>query len=68
MPIDARLHTAVAAALESASAEALSRPANPPSIDGTFGGMVDFLAMHETYHIGQLSYACRWLGLDRVFG
>jgi hypothetical protein len=55
-------------ALESATAETLARPNNPPSIDGTFAGMIDFLAVHETYHIGQLSYACRWLGLDRVFG
>lgn len=58
----------VAAALESASPDALAQPANPPSLDGTFAGMVDFLAVHETYHVGQISYACRWLGLDRVFG
>ncbi len=59
---------AVAAALESATAEVLARPANPPSLDGTLAGLIDFLAAHEAYHVGQLSYACRWLGLDRVFG
>ncbi|MGB6974914.1 MAG: DinB family protein [Terracidiphilus sp.] len=59
---------ALAAALESATDELLSRPNNPPSLDETFAGMVSFLAVHETYHVGQMSYACRWLGLDRVFG
>lgn len=59
---------AITAALESATAEALAEPADPPSLDRTFAGMVDFLAAHEAYHVGQLSYACRALGLDRVFG
>ena len=30
-----------------------------PSFDGTVGGMVGFLSMHESYHVGQLVYVRR---------
>jgi len=33
-----------------------------PSSDGKESGIVDFLAIHETYHIGQASYLRGWLG------
>jgi len=57
-------------ALEAAPAEAMAAPAPPPSpsFDGTIGGMVSFLAMHETYHVGQVVYLRRLLGHDRVVG
>ncbi|MBV8207986.1 MAG: hypothetical protein JO041_14455 [Acidobacteria bacterium] len=31
-------------------------PPNPPSLDGSIGGVADFLAFHEAYHMGQLMY------------
>ncbi len=42
-------------------------PAKPvqqpsPSFDGTVGGMIGFLAMHESYHVGQVVYARSLLG------
>ena len=57
-------------ALEAAPADAMATPAPPPSpsFDGTVGGMVSFLAMHETYHVGQIVYLRRFLGHDRVVG
>lgn len=57
-------------ALEAAPAEAMAAAAPPPSpsFDGTVGGMVSFLAMHETYHVGQAVYVRRLLGHDRVVG
>jgi uncharacterized damage-inducible protein DinB len=58
------------AALEDASPEAMAAPAAQPSpsFDGTIGGMVSFLAMHETYHVGQAVYVRRLLGHERAIG
>ncbi len=33
-----------------------------PSFDGTVGGMIGFMAMHESYHVGQVAYARSILG------
>jgi uncharacterized damage-inducible protein DinB len=58
-------------ALESASVDALSAPPPaqaPPSLDGTVGGIVGFLAYHETYHVGQAAYLSRWLGHAPIMG
>jgi uncharacterized damage-inducible protein DinB len=57
-------------ALEAASTAAMAAPAPEPSpsFDGTVGGMVSFLAMHETYHVGQVVYVRRMLGRDKVAG
>ena len=46
------------AALEAAPETALAQPAQQPSpsFDGTIGGMIGFLAMHESYHVGQVVY------------
>jgi uncharacterized damage-inducible protein DinB len=46
------------AAMESASAELLATPSvqGPPSADGKLSGVVNFMAYHETYHVGQLAY------------
>jgi uncharacterized damage-inducible protein DinB len=62
---------ALSAALESATAEMLSAPPPekaPPSIDGTVGGIVGFMAYHETYHFGQAAYISRWLSKPPVMG
>jgi uncharacterized damage-inducible protein DinB len=57
-------------ALEAAPAATLAAaaPQPSPSFDGTIGGMVSFLAMHETYHVGQVVYLRRLLGHERVAG
>lgn len=62
---------ALSSALEAASPELLSAPAPekaPPSIDGTVGGVVCFMAYHDTYHFGQAAYICRWLGGAQLMG
>ncbi len=52
-------------ALENAPEEMLTKPATPPSpptTDGTMGGVIRFLAWHETYHVGQISIVACMLG------
>jgi uncharacterized damage-inducible protein DinB len=58
------------AAMESVSEEALATPSTqgPPSADGKVSGVVNFLAFHETYHVGQASYLRSWLGHAGVMG
>jgi uncharacterized damage-inducible protein DinB len=60
----------LAAALENASDEAMAQPATkgPPSLDGKESGIVSFLAIHETYHLGQASYLRGWLGHKGLMG
>jgi len=62
--------TALKAAMEAASAETLAVPGPQgiPSIDGTLGGTVFFLAFHETGHVGQVMYLRTWLGKPGVMG
>lgn len=64
------LCTSFPAALEAAPEAVLAKPAQQPSpsFDGTVGGMINFLAMHETYHVGQVVYVRRLLGHERVVG
>jgi hypothetical protein len=52
------------AAMNAASEQLLDTPATqgPPSADGKLSGIVDFLAFHETYHVGQIAYVRSWLG------
>jgi hypothetical protein len=58
------------AALNSVSEEVLAQPAKngPPSADGKYSGIVNFLAIHETYHLGQASYLRSWLGHKGLMG
>ena len=63
--------TRLNAALEAASDELLDTPApqpGPPSADGKLSGVVNFMALHETYHVGQASYIRSWLGKPGVMG
>jgi len=64
------LCTTFPATLEEIPQDVLSAPVQQPSpsFDGTVGGMVSFLAMHESYHVGQLVYVRRILGVDEVVG
>jgi uncharacterized damage-inducible protein DinB len=57
-------------AMDSVSEELISQPATngPPSADGKLSGIVNFLAIHETYHIGQASYLRSWLGHKGIMG
>lgn len=56
--------------LASAPADQLAKPAlnGPPSFDGKVSGNVAFLAFHETYHVGQVSYLRKWLGHGQTVG
>jgi uncharacterized damage-inducible protein DinB len=58
------------ATLEEILHDVLAAPVQQPSpsFDGTVGGMVSFLAMHESYHVGQLVYLRRILGADGIVG
>jgi uncharacterized damage-inducible protein DinB len=42
--------------------------AKVPSSDGTVGGVVNFLAYHDTYHTGQVAFMRCWLGHGGVAG
>lgn len=58
-------------ALENMSAETLAAPPKqpaPPSSDGKESGVVNFLALHEIYHLGQASYLRSWLGHKGLMG
>jgi uncharacterized damage-inducible protein DinB len=56
--------------LDSVSEDVLAQPATngPPSADGKYSGIVNFLAIHETYHLGQASYLRSWLGHKGLMG
>jgi uncharacterized damage-inducible protein DinB len=58
------------AAMELVSDETLSAASTngPPTHDGKVSGVVNFLAYHETYHIGQAAYLRCWLGHSGVMG
>ena len=57
-------------ALEGAREEVLAQPApeGPPSPDGKMSGVVNILAIHDTYHLGQASYLRGWLGHKGLMG
>ena len=50
--------------------EFLSRPKleGAMSLDGTVGGTVSVLSLHEAYHIGQMAYIRKWLGYGQTIG
>ena len=58
------------AALSEPPEEVLTRPApeGPPSFDKKLSGSVAFLAFHDTYHTGQVSFLRKWLGYGRTIG
>lgn len=60
----------LATALDTAREDVLSQPSTqgPPSADGKISGVVNFLAIHETYHVGQASYLRSWLGHKGLMG
>ncbi len=50
--------------------DVLTKPApeGKPSFDGKVSGLIAFLAFHETYHVGQVSYLRKWLGYGQTVG
>jgi len=60
----------LSASLGEVPARVLAKPApeGPPSFDGKIGGVVAFLAFHETYHVGQISFLKKWLGYGQSVG
>lgn len=61
---------ALAATLENVSEDLLAQTATqgPPSTNGKISGIVDFMAIHETYHLGQASHLRSWLGHKDLMG
>jgi len=57
-------------AFPTASLESLSKPVEKgrPSIDGTVGGTLGFLCLHESYHLGQMGFIRKWLGHGQALG
>lgn len=43
-------------------------PWEPPGMEKSIRGVLNFLAFHESYHIGQLGYLRPLVGLDGAFG
>jgi len=58
------------AALANARSDVLEKPSakGMPSLDGSVGGTVGFLCLHEVYHAGQMGYLRKWLGFGQVLG
>ena len=56
------------AALRDPAAEKLTQeaPKGPPSFDGKISGNVAFLAFHDAYHVGQVSFLRKWLGYGQT--
>ena len=55
--------------LEALNASTLAAP-SPQWLrtqDGTLLGALGFAAMHEAYHVGQMGFLRKWLGLDPIF-
>ena len=55
--------------LASASPEALAEPVSKGmTLDGKISGQIAFLALHESYHVGQMAYLGKWLGFGQAVG
>jgi len=61
---------ALAVSLKQPSADVLTQDAPNAnfSFDGKVSGSVAFLALHDSYHAGQISYLRKWLGYGRTVG
>lgn len=40
--------------------------ARVPTTDGTLRGAIGYFSLHEAYHVGQMGYVRKWLGLSPV--
>jgi hypothetical protein len=64
--VNARLYAALAALTDADLAKPATRPFTPAV--KTLGNQIAFLTMHDTYHVGQLAYVRKALGLPGVVG
>lgn len=61
--------TALSTAFDNVTPETLQKPVERiPTADGKISGMANFLALHDTYHVGQASYLRSWLGKPALMG
>jgi len=59
----------LATSLADASPEALAEPVSRGmTLDGKVSGRIAFLALHESYHVGQMAYLRKWLGFGQAVG
>ena len=58
------------ATLNESPAEVLAKPSaeGVPSFDKQVSGSVAFLAFHDAYHTGQISFLRKWLGYGQTIG
>jgi hypothetical protein len=54
--------------LRELTAEDVNAPTQAPGFNGTVLGMLELMAFHDVYHVGQLGYLRRLSGLDRLVG
>lgn len=47
---------------------ATASPEGMPSFDKKLSGTVAFLAFHDAYHTGQVSFLRKWLGYGQTIG
>ena len=64
--ISEQLKTALSGAPEDVLAKA--SPEGMPSFDKKLSGTVAFLAFHDAYHTGQVSFLRKWLGYGQTIG
>jgi len=64
--VNARLYAALGALTDADLAKPATRPFTPAV--KTLGDQIAFLTMHDTYHVGQLAYVRKALGLPGVVG
>lgn len=59
----------LASSLAGVSPEALAEPVSKGiTLDGKVSGQIAFLALHESYHVGQMAYLRKWLGFGQAVG
>ncbi len=59
----------LAPSLATAAPEALAEPVSKGiTLDGKISGQIAFLALHESYHVGQMAYLWKWLGCGQAVG
>jgi hypothetical protein len=64
--VNAKLYAALATLSDADLAKPATRPFTPEV--KTLGDQIAFLTMHDTYHVGQLAYVRKALGLPGVVG
>jgi len=59
----------LAASFRTVSTATLAEPVSAGvTLDGKVSGKIAFLALHESYHVGQMAYLRKWLGFGQAVG